>query len=153
MTIKSKNIKARRTAPFEHKKSNDLITIQDTKSDPHETNNYDFIKEITKSLPSGPNRGILWDIIGSIFEPGVNTGLMVAIHFSFLSLLAVHLWLIYLTEGREIHVWGLMALNLVLYPCLLVFISLAYKDVKVGIKNVKVACDKSNVISDRNEHE
>ena len=86
-----------------------------------------ILSDFTSNLPPpSPSRGILLDIVCSIFEPGVNPGLRLAIHFSFLSLFAVHFWLIYLTSGRELFVWGLVALNLILYPCLLIFIELAY---------------------------
>lgn len=88
---------------------------------------FDLVKEISKSLPSPNNRNILWDVVCSIFEPGVNFGLMVAIHFTFLSLSLVHIWLLYLTEGKIIHIWLLLVINLLLYPSLLIFISLAYK--------------------------
>lgn len=90
-----------------------------------------LIKEITKHLPPPSNtRPIFWDIVCSIFEPGVNPGLMIAIHFSFVSLALVHLWLIWLTEGGDWFLWGLLTLNVVLYPCLLAFIHLVYKDIK-----------------------
>lgn len=90
-----------------------------------------LIKEITKHLPPPSNtRPIFWDIVCSIFEPGVNPGLMLAIHFSFVSLALVHLWLIWLTEGGDWFLWGLLALNVVLYPGLLAFIHLVYKDIK-----------------------
>ena len=90
-----------------------------------------LIKEITKHLPPPSNtRPIFWDIVCSIFEPGVNAGLMIAIHFSFVSLALVHLWLIWLTEGGDWFLWGLLTLNVVLYPCLLAFIHLVYKDIK-----------------------
>jgi hypothetical protein len=87
-----------------------------------------LIKELTKHLPPpSSTRPIHWDIICSIFEPGVNPGLMIAIHFSFVSLALVHVWLLWLTEGKDWFVWGLLALNVVLYPCLLSFIHLVYK--------------------------
>lgn len=88
-----------------------------------------LIKEITKHLPPpSSTRPLFWDIVCSIFEPGVNPGLMLAIHFSFVSLALVHIWLLWLTGGRDWFVWGLLGLNVVLYPCLLAFIHLVYKD-------------------------
>lgn len=89
------------------------------------TESHNVLEEMTKSIPKDPNRGLFWDLIGSIFEPGVNSGLLLAIHVSFLTLFAVHIWLIYLTEGRAWYVWGLLFLNLGLYPSLLAFISYA----------------------------
>ena len=89
------------------------------------TESRDILEEVTKSIPKGANRGLFWDLIGSIFEPGVNPGLLFVIHISFITLFAVHLWLVYLTEGRAWYVWGLVTLNLILYPSLLAFISYA----------------------------
>ena len=124
---KSKNIKNRN---FKANKS-DLLEISEENSS---TSSFlkesdQLIKEITKHLPPPSNtRPLFWDIVCSIFEPGVNPGLMVAIHFSFVSLAVVHVWLIWLTEGRDWFVWGLLILNVVLYPCLLAFIQIVYKD-------------------------
>ena len=80
--------------------------------------------------PASPDRPFLTSLLCSIFEPGVNSSLRLAIHFAFLSLIAVHIWLVYLTEGRDIHVWVLMGLNVILYPSLLIFINLAYTNPK-----------------------
>ena len=118
MSKKSKNKKGFRDHELKEKSSVIHEVLKESDS---------LLSDLSSHLPPpSPSRGILLDIVCSIFEPGVNPGLRIAIHFSFISLFAVHCWLVYLTEGREWFVWGLVALNVVLYPCLLVFIEMAY---------------------------
>lgn len=124
---KEKDNKKRDNAPYNNPNSHNPDNTSSIVHILNESNS--LLKDITSHLPPpSPSRGVLLDIVCSIFEPGVNPGLCKAIHFSFLSLAAVHFWLVYLTGGREWFVWGLVVLNLVLYPCLLLFIDLAYNN-------------------------
>lgn len=87
------------------------------------------IPAASELFPSTPraNRGVLFDVASSIFEPGVNHGVMVVIHGAFGSLFLVQLWLLYLTDGTSVHVWLLTLLNMILYPAVLWFVHEAYK--------------------------
>lgn len=60
-------------------------------------------------------RGILQDLIMSVFEPGVNRGLLLVMHASFIGLLFSLLFLMVLTEGKNIHVWLLLFITVLLY--------------------------------------
>lgn len=95
---------------------------------PESLNNIsEIVNDIVQFLPpQTENRSFFTSFLCSIFEPGVNSSLMTVIHGSFLSLIAVHFWLIYLTEGKDVHIWALMLINMLLYPSLLIFIHLAY---------------------------
>jgi hypothetical protein len=81
-----------------------------------------FDKAVLKHLPSGPNRGIFWDVVCSIFEPGVNSGLMLVIHVIFSSLLLVQIFFIFTLDPRNIHLWILFVLSAALYPSLIIFV-------------------------------
>lgn len=82
-----------------------------------------FDKMVLKHLPKGENRGIFWDVVCSIFEPGVNSGLMLVIHVIFSVLLLVQLFFIVLVDAKSVHLWILFILSAALYPSLIIFLS------------------------------
>ena len=81
-----------------------------------------FDKAVLKHLPQGPDRGIFWDVVCSIFEPGVNSGLMLVIHGIFSSLLLLQLLFIFTVDAKSIHLWILFILSAALYPSLIIFV-------------------------------
>ncbi len=82
-----------------------------------------FDKAVLSHLPKGPNRGIFWDVVCSIFEPGVNSGVMLVIHVIFSSLLLVQLVFIFAIDLFSIHLWTLFLLSAALYPSLIIFVN------------------------------
>lgn len=58
--------------------------------------------------------GILQDIVNSIFEPGVNRGVLLIMNASFLGLFLILLYLLYATSFN-IHVCLLFLLSLLLF--------------------------------------
>lgn len=83
---------------------------------------FDQVMLSNLNLPKGPNRGIFWDVVCSIFEPGVNTGLMLVIHFIFSSLLLAQLIFIVTVDVKNVHMWMLLAISAALYASLIVFV-------------------------------
>lgn len=64
-------------------------------------------------------RGILQDILYSLFEPGVNRGVLILMHGTFFCLLISLVWMIAMSDGRDIHQWILLILTLALYATLI----------------------------------
>ena len=60
-------------------------------------------------------RGIIEDIVMSILEPGVNRGVIIMMHVTFIALLGSLLCTLALTEARNIHVWILLVIAALLY--------------------------------------
>jgi hypothetical protein len=58
---------------------------------------------------------IFTEFAASAFQPGVNRGLIVVLHASFILLLAVLMFLNLLTSFANIHVWALIGLSTGLY--------------------------------------
>jgi hypothetical protein len=55
----------------------------------------------------------------SAFEPGINRGLLVVMHFAFISLFMVLLLLNALLAFRNVHVWALLGVSSCLYAAVL----------------------------------
>lgn len=68
---------------------------------------------IAPTAPVAP-RGILQDVVSSIFEPGTNSGLVQAMSYSFYALFVTLIGMICLTGGN-IHVCALFALSVGLF--------------------------------------
>lgn len=86
------------------------------------TEPFSFEKYILDRLPKGPNRGLFWDFVCSIFEPGVNSGLLFVIHLVFSTLIMVQVGLMILVGSFNIHFFFLTLLSAFLYVSLLIFI-------------------------------
>lgn len=68
---------------------------------------------------------VLQEFAMSAFQPGVNRGLIVVLHMSFLALFAVLAFLNFLLSFSNIHIWLLTASNVILY-CLIVWYKVLY---------------------------
>lgn len=55
------------------------------------------------------------EIIASIYEPGINRGLLVLMHLSFLTLLVSLAVMLWMTRGRNVHVLILAVIAASLY--------------------------------------
>lgn len=62
------------------------------------------------SLSPNEERGIFADFVLSIFEPGVNRGVVVVLHSAFVSLILTLIYLVFLTGGKNIHVYVMIIL-------------------------------------------
>ncbi len=67
-------------------------------------------------------RGILHDVVESIFEPGVNRGVMICLHAAFLALLGSIIYLIVLSGGHNVHLFILLGIAAFLYVAIIWFI-------------------------------
>jgi hypothetical protein len=65
--------------------------------------------------PTPRKRGILEDLVMSLWEPGVNRGLLILLHGAFIALLCSLLWMLWLTGGNNTHVWILTVIAVSLY--------------------------------------
>lgn len=61
------------------------------------------------------NRGVIGDIVASLWEPGVNYGLELLLHGVFLCLIISLVYILVLTGIGNIHGWLLLAITFLLY--------------------------------------
>ncbi|PJF17273.1 hypothetical protein PSACC_02890 [Paramicrosporidium saccamoebae] len=74
------------------------------------------------SVKKQHKRSFFQDILASVWEPGVNNGLLLLMHLSFIILLAsllVMLWV----DRTNIHVWILTVISTLLYGTMVWFVS------------------------------
>lgn len=67
-----------------------------------------------QSAPPPASKGVLGDIVDSVFTPGTNSGLIQATSYSFYALFLTLLGMLWLTGGN-IHVWALFGLSVGLF--------------------------------------
>ena len=60
-------------------------------------------------------RGTFEEILASVLEPGINRGLLILMHVSFLTLIFSLLGLLWATDFRNLHVWILATIAVFLY--------------------------------------
>lgn len=60
-------------------------------------------------------RSVLEDVFMSVFEVGVNRGVILVMHGTFVGLVGALLLLAAMTAGQNVHVWILLAITLFLY--------------------------------------
>jgi hypothetical protein len=66
------------------------------------------------TAPPPTERGVLSDVVNSVFEPGTNAGLIKAMSWSFYALFATLLGMVWLTGGNW-HVVSLLGLSIALF--------------------------------------
>jgi uncharacterized membrane protein len=67
-------------------------------------------------------RGFFHDIMASLWEPGVNSGLLLLMHLSFVFLLFSLFFMLWM-DHTNLHVWFLTVISVLLYGTLVWFVS------------------------------
>lgn len=84
-------------------------------------------------------RSLITDIFMSLLEPGVNRGLLVLLHFSFISLIVSNAVLLYMvTDSSEfLQVSFLLCASVILYICILWFVHVLIGALRIHNYQVK----------------
>lgn len=96
------------------------------------------VDEVEQFVPF-KERSLIADIFMSLLEPGVNRGLLVLLHFSFISLIVSNAVLLYMvTDSNEfLQVSFLLCASVILYICILWFVHVLISALRIHNYQVK----------------